>query len=353
MTLFDLARELNVSISTISRALSRPEIVAPATREKVLAAVSEFGFRPNRIARSLRTQETETIGIIVPDITNSFFGEIVKAVGDVAKARDYTVIICNADEDPVDEGHAIDVLRAGQVSGIINCSVGAPIDLWRVLTQTGMPLVELDRRSGLKSIDTVIFDDEKAAAIATHHLIKLGHRRIATIAGPQRLNNAHARLTGFQKALRKSSVPLPAEFVEVGDFGEESGYMTMNRLIALKNRPTAIFIANSKMTVGAMGALRERQVKIPEDISVIGYYDARWARYTAPPLTMVDHPAEAMGRCAAQLMFERLESRKEPQKPRVIIFAPKLIVRNSTAAIGPAKGQYKQDRTGTSSESLP
>jgi DNA-binding LacI/PurR family transcriptional regulator len=345
MTLFDLAEELNVSISTISRALSRPSIVAPATRERILAAVEKLGFRPNRIARSLRTQETKTIGIIVPDITNSFFGEMVKAIGDIAKARDYTLIVCNADEDPANEVQALDVLRAGQVSGIINCTVGAPVHLWQPFTQVGIPLIELDRRSGLSPVDTVIFDDQKAAMIVAEHLIGLGHRRIATIAGPQHLSNARARLAGLKKALIDSAIPLPDEYIELGDFAEDSGYATMNRLLRLKNRPTAIFIANSKMTIGAMGALREQKVRVPRDLSLVGYYDERWARYTSPPLTMIDHPAEAMGRRAAELMFERLETRDMSRKRKLIVFPPHLIVRASTASSALAQtGRTKPSR---------
>jgi DNA-binding LacI/PurR family transcriptional regulator len=150
MTLFDLARELNVSISTISRALSRPEMVAPGTREKVLAAVKQSGFQPNEIARSLRTRETKTIGIIVPDITNWFFGVIVKAVGEVAKSNGYSVLVCNADEDPSGEEHALNLLRDRKASGIINCPMSANLSLWRGLKKTGIPVVEFDRVSGLE-----------------------------------------------------------------------------------------------------------------------------------------------------------------------------------------------------------
>ncbi len=166
MTLFDLAQELNVSISTISRALSRPEMVAPVTREEVLAAVKQFGFQPNEIARSLRTRQTKTIGIIVPDITNWFFGAIVKAVGEVAKSNGYSVLVCNADEDPAGEEHALNLLRERKASGIINCPVGASLKLWRELKKTGIPVVELDRASGLEKVDVVVLDNEKAAHLA-------------------------------------------------------------------------------------------------------------------------------------------------------------------------------------------
>jgi DNA-binding LacI/PurR family transcriptional regulator len=333
MTLFDLAKELNVSISTISRALSRPEVVAPATRERILAAVKEFGFQPNRIARSLRTQETKTIGIIIPDITNSFFGLIVKAIGEVAKAHDYTVIICNANEDPADEAQALEALRSRKVSGVINCPVGADLGLWRLLIAAGVPLVELDRQSGLKDVDSVTFDDEEAAFLATEHLVALGHKRIATIAGPERLSNAAARVVGFEKSLRNSSLRQQPEYIERGDFGGESGLRAMKRLLSLRTPPTAIFVANSEMTGGAMGALREKNVQVPEELSIVGFYDARWACYLDPPLTMIDHPAEEMGKRAAELLLDRMEGSAEDRPSQAVVFPPKLVIRNSTAKV--------------------
>jgi LacI family transcriptional regulator len=337
MTLFDLARELNVSISTISRTLSRPEMVAPVTREKVLAAVKEFGFQPNEIARSLRTRRTKTIGIIIPDITNWFFGVIVKAVGEVAKNNGYSVLICNADEDPAGEEHALNLLRERKASGIINCPMGANLKLWRELKKTGIPVVELDRVSGLEKVDAVILDNEKAADLATAHLIGLGHHRIATIAGPQHLSNGRARLSGFQKALRKSSIPLPPNYVEYGDFREGSGYDAAKRLVSLRNPPTAIFIANSEMAGGAIGALRECKVKIPTQLSVVAFDDARSARYLDPPLTVIAEPTEAMGRCAAELLLARLNARATSRKLNIEIFPPELVIRKSTAALKPSK----------------
>ncbi len=288
MTLFDLARELNVSISTISRTLSRPEMVAPVTREKVLAAVKQFGFQPNEIARSLRTRQTKTIGIIVPDITNWFFGVIVKAVGEVAKSNGYSVLVCNADEDPAGEEHALNLLRDRKASGIINCPMGANLTLWRALKKTGIPVVELDRVSGLEKVDTVVLDDEKAAKLAAEHLIELGHRRIATIAGPQHLSNGRA---------------------------------------------------NSEMAGGAIGALRECKVKIPAQLSVVAFDDARWARYLDPPLTVIAQPTEAMGRCAAELLLARLNTRSESRKSSIEVFPPELILRKSTAPFKSTKAQ--------------
>jgi DNA-binding LacI/PurR family transcriptional regulator len=332
MTLLDLAEKLNLSISTISRALSRPDLVAPATREKVLAAVQEFGFQPDSIARSLRTRETNTIGIIVPDIANWFFGLIVRAVGQIARDHGYTALVLNADENPEGEAHALATLRARRVSGIINCPVGADLERWRALKRSGVPLVELDRRSGLEQVDAVVLDDENAAMLATEHLIELGHRRIATIAGPQHLSNGRARLRGFQETLREAAIASAPRYIGYGDFREESGYQAMKTFLSEEVPPTAVFIANSEMTGGAIAAIRERKIRVPDQLSVIGFDDARWARYLDPPLTMIAHPTEAMGKCAAELLLKRLTSKQKVYKPKLVLLSPELVVRNSTSA---------------------
>ncbi|MBV8585725.1 MAG: LacI family DNA-binding transcriptional regulator [Verrucomicrobia bacterium] len=335
MTLFDLAKELNVSISTISRALSRPEVVAPATRDRILTAARRFGFQPNVVARSLRTRETRTIGIVVPDITNWFFGLLVKIIDQIVQERGYTVVVCNADEKAENETRALGILRSRKVTGIINCPVGAPLEGWQELLASGIPLVELDRRSGLPDVDAVVLNDEAAAAVAAEHFLQLGHTRIATIGGPQHLSNGRARLKGFKRALQKAACPSPSNYLTLGDFTEDSGRVEMARLLACAPPPTAVFIANSEMTGGALAAIRERQIRIPRDLSLIGFDDARWTRYLDPPLTAFAHPVEDMGRHAAELLLGRLDSKKPSWPAKLVKLDSTLIVRNSTSAPRP------------------
>jgi DNA-binding LacI/PurR family transcriptional regulator len=336
-TLLDLAKDLNLSASTISRALTRPEVVRSATRERILAAIEKVGFSPNGVARSLRKRETRTIGIIVPDITNWFFGVIVRAISEVVEPHGYTMVVCDANEDPEAESRALQSLRERQVSGIIRCPVSCESDSWKAVFASGTPIIELDRRSDLQNIDTVLIDDEEAGRIAAKCLIGLGHCRIGTIAGPQHLSNARGRLRGFLKALSKASITLPPETIEYGDFRESSGYIGARRLLAQRARPTAIFIANSEMTGGAIAAIRELKIKIPRALSLIGFDDARWARYLDPPLTTISHPTPQLGRCAAELLLDRISGVKPRQKARTIVLKPELIVRRSTAAIRATK----------------
>ena len=328
MNFSDLARQLNVSTATVSRALSRPEIVAPATRKRVLEAVRRSGYQMNGIARSLRTQSTRTIGIIVSDIRNPFFSAIVKAVEDVARTNGYSVLICNADEDGRNEEVALHLLIERQVSGVIHCSVGANLDLLRVLQKKSIPLVDLDRQSGLEDVDTVILDNQLGAALATRHLLELGHKRVAMISGPKHLSNARKRLVGFRKTLRSAKIVIPNEYIEFGDFRERSGQIAANRLLSLPTPPSAIFVANNEMMAGALFAIREREIKVPHELSLIGFDDARWAQYSDPPLTVVSQPTEAMGQKAAELLLGRLRGER---LANTVVFEPQLVVRRSTA----------------------
>jgi DNA-binding LacI/PurR family transcriptional regulator len=328
MTFNDLAKELNLSTATISRALSRPEIVAPQTRTRVLDAVRRSGYQMNGIARSLRTQSTRTIGIIVSDICNPFFSAIVKAVEDVARTNGYTVLICNADEDGRNEEVAMRLFIERQVSGVIRCSAGGNSSLLEALRQKSIHLIDLDRQSGPPNIDTVILDNALGASLGTRHLVELGHKRIAIVSGPLHLSNARDRLEGFRKTLRAARVSIPRNYIEFGDFREASGYQAAERLLSLPCPPTAIFVANNEMMAGTLLAVRLRKVKVPRELSLVGFDDARWARYLEPPLTVVSQPAELMGQKAAQLLLTRLHGRTTPQ---TIVFEPELIVRRSSA----------------------
>ncbi len=331
MTLQQLARELNVSIATISRSLSRPADVAAHTRQRVLAAVHRHGYTPNGTKRALRTHQTRTIGIVVSDIRNTFFASAVKAVEDVARANGYTVLICNADEDSTKEEAALQLLLDRKVSGVINCSTGANRNLLRLFQDSGAVLVDFDRESGLQQVDTVVVDNERGAALAIQHLAALNHRKIATIAGPQHLSNARGRLAGFRMTLRGYGFPVEKGFVYFGNFKAESGYDGAKKLLSRRNPPTAVFSANIEMTAGLTAYVKEAGLAIPKELSVVSFDDAFWTRYIDPPLTVVAQPVQEMGQCAMELLLARLRSGGQAQTR---MFAPELIVRCSTAPPG-------------------
>jgi DNA-binding LacI/PurR family transcriptional regulator len=327
MTLHDLAQELNLSIATISRALSRPEDVAPATRQRVLSAVHRHGYIPNGTRRSLRTQQTRTIGIIISDIRNLFFAAVVKAIEDEARANGYTVLICNADEDSAKEEAALQLLLDRKVSGVINCSTGANLDLLRAFQKAGAVLVDLDRESGLKNVDTVVVDNRRGAELATQHLIELGHLEIATIAGPQHLSNARGRLAGFLDALRNHEIRAKKGYVQFGNFLQQSGYQCVEKLFSSRHPPTALFVANMEMAAGVIAFIRDNGIAIPAEISIVSFDDSFWARYMDPPLTVIAQPMEKMGKSTMELLLARLRGDKPSQ---FLVFPPELIVRRST-----------------------
>jgi LacI family transcriptional regulator len=237
-------------------------------------------------------------------------------------------LICNADENPQKEEAALQVLLDRKVSGLIHCSTGANLDLLRLFQRSGVPVVDLDRKSGLASVDTVVLDNEYGAELAIRHLVLLGHRQITVIAGQQHLSTGRARLSGFKKALRNCHIPIPNGFVQYGDARESSGYQAIERLLSLRIKPTAIITASIAMTTGVISYTRERGIRIPSDLSLIGFDDAVLAPYVDPPLTVISQPVELMGRCAAELLLERLRGKEGVE---LKVFKPELIVRRSTA----------------------
>jgi LacI family transcriptional regulator len=268
----------------------------------------------------------------VSDIRNSFFSTIAKAVEDVTRARQYTLLVCNADEDGQHEAAALRLLIECRISGLIHCSVGTSPSLIQQLQRQSTPIVDLDRRSDVPHVDAVLLDNELGSTLAAEHLIELGHRRIAIISGPKHLSSGRTRLRGFRKALRRAGVPLPEQFVQYGDFREESGFQATERLFKSSERPSALFVCNNEMMAGALAYLREKRIAIPRSVSLVGFDDVRWARYLRPPLTVIAQPTEEMGRAAAELLLARLDTPKAKAfRPVTRVFRPVLIVRGSTS----------------------
>jgi DNA-binding LacI/PurR family transcriptional regulator len=328
MTLTELARKLDLSPSTISRAISRPDLVAEETRERILAAVTKYGYKPNGIARSLRRGESNTIGLIVSDLKNPFYSTVAKSIENVVSKHGFSCVICDADESAEKEAQALDLLAQLKVRGIIHAFTGGDVSTLKRLQAEGLPLIEIDRRSGLEGVDAVLLDNSLGARLAAEHLLALGHRRIAIVAGPERVSTGRQRLDGFRTALATKGITLPDVYIEFGDFREASGYEATRRLLQLAQRPTALFVANNEMMAGALSALREAEVNIPRDISLISFDDVRWAKYVDPPLTIIAQPTERLGAVAAELFWERLHGRTDPV---VRILEPSLVIRQSCA----------------------
>lgn len=326
-TIVDVAEAAGVSAMTVSRFL-RGESVRAA--ERIERAVDELAFRPSAAARTLRSGRTLAVALVVPDITNPYFAAVVRGVESVARAGGYTVILANSDEDRDREQSALEAVL-GRVDGVILAPVDESDRNGDLAREVGLALVHLDRATERGSaVDSVLVDNAGGAASAVAHLAGLGHRRIATIAGPPSSTPGRERLEGFLRGLEAAGLQPAQDHVERCDFREAGGAAAMGRLWSLPVRPTAVFVANNQMTLGALGWLRRAGVRVPDDVSIIGFDDHAFSDLLDPPLTVIDRPMEEQGAAAMELLLDRLTG-GGPAEPRRIVLPTSLVVRRSCA----------------------
>ena len=324
----DVARAAGVSPATASRALHRPNLVALRTRERVEQVALELGYRPNVLARGLRTRGSRTIGLIVTDILNPFHATLAKGVQDAAEAQGYTVLMFNSDEQPGKERRALETLHGHLPMGLIVVPTARTRENLSVVS--GLPTIELDRASGLKGAHTVMVDNVAGAREAVTHLTGLGHRRVGMIVGNQDVSTARERLQGYREALETAQVPYLEELVLPGDHREQGGRLAALRLLSGRERPTALFVGNNEMTVGAVLAARELGLNIPGDLSVVGFDDSRWAQTMSPALSVVSQPTYELGQLACQHLLSLIAGQPCVDSVRL---PTRMIYRQSTAAL--------------------
>ena len=328
----DVASKAGVSVATVSRVLNNnPRVKSPA-RARILAAIDQLGYQPSGIARNMRSQSVRVIGLVISDIQNPFFTTLVRAVEDVAYENQYTVLLCNSDEDLQKEQLYIDVLSRERVAGAIIVPTGK--DAFTPLLNARVPVVMVDRIVADRVADAVVLDNVAGAFAATKHLIELGHRRIGLVGAPTSVSVGRERQRGYEKALRASKLKLDPNLICIGNFKEQGGYQAARALLERDPRPTAIFAVNNLMTLGACQAIAEKRLRIPKDISVIGFDDMPWFALLTPPLTAVRQPTYEIGVQAARLLFARMQDSTRAVETRVL--KPELIVRGSTAS--PTRG---------------
>lgn len=331
-TLKEVAKKANVSITTVSRVINDSNKVNVKTRERVENAMKLLNFQPNRVAQRLRGNKgrSKLLGLIIPDIQNQFYSSIVRGIEDMSYGNDYAVILCNSDENTKKEKFYLEVLKSESVDGIILPPIRQNGNVINELIESGIPLICFDRKLPSQSIDTVVVDNEKGGYLATSHLTELGHKKIAVITSSLRFSSFEDRLRGYEKALTESGIRINKNYIKKGDHrSSEIGKKLAIEILEQDPRPTAIFVLNNQMTLGALEAINEKNLMIPDDISIIGFDDMLWAKAISPPLTVIRQPGYEMGRRVAELFFQRMN---DPDRDRVlIIMEPKLIIRESSS----------------------
>lgn len=327
----DVAVAAGVSVGTVSNVLNRPDVVAEATRERVLAAIARLGFVRNESARQLRAGRSRSIGLVVLDVANPFFTDVARGAEQVADCNETMVMLCNTGEDPVREVRHLEMLEQQRVLGVLITPVDTRSPLIDAMVARGMPVVLVDRRSETDTLCSVGVDDVLGGRIAAAHLVEQGHRRIAFVGGPFSITQVAERHLGAYGALRDAEVD-ELVVLESASLTVGAGRQAATEIAAMpaRRRPTALFCANDLLALGVLQELTRLGMRVPQDVAVVGYDDIDYAAAAVVPLTSVRQPRELLGRTAAELIFEEV-SQGELHTHRQVVFEPELVVRASSA----------------------
>jgi LacI family transcriptional regulator len=325
-TIDDVARAAGVSVATVSRVLNGTGRVTQERADRVRAAASRLGYQPSGPARALRRQRTSVWAVIIADIENPFFTSMVRGIEDVAMDEAHRVVLCNSDEDLSKEAAYIDIAIAERVAGVVIAVASTTESILDPLLSRSISIVAVDRRPKQAGVDSVLVDDRAGAEQATSHLLQVGSQRVGCITGPARLSTATNRLAGYKDALKTHGAAFDRALVQRGDFRQEGGYRAARALLESRTPPDALFVANNLMTLGALEAVREARLRIPEDIAIVGFDDAPWTTLLSPQLSVVAQPTYEIGRQAARL----LATASTDLPARHLMLAPTLIVRESS-----------------------
>jgi LacI family transcriptional regulator len=327
-TIRDVAERAGVSTTTVSHVINRTRNVDPATAERVQAAIDELGYRPNALARSMRRGRTHTVGMVIPDIANPFFGDLARSLEDHMFERGYSAIICNSDGDAAKEARYLDVLLSRKVDGLLLIAASGDHEGIGWLARKGPPTIVVDRELDEPAVSQVMVENRRGGYLAGQHLLELGHSDFGVIAGPGGLGTSARRLEGFRSALVEAGIDLPPERVFRGNFRAASGRAAMDTWIARGLPPTAVFAENDVMAVGALSAAHSAGLDVPADLSVVGFDGIAFGADLTPPLTTVSQSTEAVATAAVELLFERMHDSTVP--PRLVELPVTLSVRGSS-----------------------
>jgi LacI family transcriptional regulator len=330
-TIKDVAKLSGVSIATVSKYINGGNVLEE-NRVVIDKTIKELGFEVNEIARGLKTNKTMTIGLLIPSLENIFFTSIVSNIESILIENGYSTIICDYKEDKNLEKQKLDFLVKKMVDGIITMPMGCDLEVINSVINRNIPVVLIDRALKGVECDTVLVDNLNASYNAVEQLIILGHKRIGIICGPGDIYTAQERLKGYERVHEDYAMTIDSELIKKGDYQVESGYRLLLELIKMKEPPTAVLVTNYEMTLGAVMAINESDIKVPDDISLIGFDNLQLAKVVKPPLSIVVQPVKQIGEVAANMILRRLKG-DNSNFPSMIRLKTELILKDSIKKI--------------------
>lgn len=340
-TIKDIAKQLNISISTISRAIRNAADVNPETKRAVMALADELDYQPNRLALSLKQKQTHNIGVLVPNL-DYVLSTMVKGIDEVALEAGYTVMVCQSNEsfgrEIVNTRRLLDSLVDGFIISV--SSETKVFDHFQKILDKKMPVVVFDRVTPFLQAPGVRIDNEDGGFQATEHLIEQGYKRIAILAGPKNLQISNQRMDGYLKSLKKHKIKPDKDLIIYCDFNQDYAYLATKELLSMKKRPDAIFTISDRMAIGAMLAIKEKGLRMPHDIGLVGFNNEPVTSLVTPGISSVDQPAFELGKIAAKLFIEKMHRDTDMSQVEEVL-KPKLMIRESSLRILPKGGRPK------------
>jgi len=329
-TIREIAQEVNVSTATVSHVINNTRYVSEEVRSQVLAAMERLNYRPNAVARGLRTKRTNTIALIIPDITNPYFTDFTRGFQDAADEKGYLVLLCNTDRLLDREMRFLDTMWQQRVEGIVLNPSKVTMENLSNIVRAKIPVVMLGSQVEQNEFDNILVDNIRGGFDAVQHLCCLGHKRIGLACGPRTASSALQRYQGYLQALIRNSQPFDEQLVAEGEITFDGGYQCIRQLLSIPNPPTAVFAICDIMALGAKTAIEDAGLKIPDDISLIGFDDIPEVSRTRPKLTTIAQPKYQMGQVSATLLFEQIENNNTLPRRRIVL-EHTLVVRDSTS----------------------
>lgn len=333
ITIVDIANKLNITASTVSRALSNSPRISDETKKAVHKMAKQLNYQPNHIASALRSGKSKLIGVIIPSADRAFFSSVVRGIEEIANNLEYRVIICQSYDEPEKEIETIGALMSARVDGIF-ASTGKKTDTfdhYQKIVDKGIPLILFDRGNQDLKVSQVVIDDYQGAYLAVKHLIDQDCKRIAHFTTINKISIYKDRLRGYLDALRDAGIPILDELIIASDLQLEDGRTSMEQLLKLKERPDAVFSSSDFGAMGAMQVLKENNIKIPDQVAIVGFSNEPFTSYTDPPLSSVDQMSRNMGKITAEAFFDELKLEdKSNFIPQKTVLSPQLIIRGSS-----------------------